>query len=434
MMQGQDVGFRVDASGYDFLRYDSRNDRWDPVTDDPLLRERSLPAGWSPPCARVPRGAAQATQAGGDTGCATAAAGRGAWRRATSCRSRSSSGAKAPRRCGASPAPSTAQIEILRDDERSPRAEAPRGSGVARGFTLIEVLAALVIVALGMLGVIEAVTQSARNGTYLREKTLAHWIAMNVITEQRLQPSRPRSRRPQTNVEFAGQRWRWTMRVTQTQVESMRRMDVAVRQTDTPESPRWQRSPASTAPPSAPAGGGVLDWSGWTLPAARTTMVMAATTARIRQEARQGRWRAPNLRSDPVRSSPTRRLRRSRRLRRTSEYRATSAGAAGFTLMELLVAVAIFAVVGTLALGGYTELQGQSEYAEQRLERTREVQRAVQTISQDLGAARAAADPRTARRSGCRRCSPRLRRNTAASSRAPAGATPRGSSARRCSA
>jgi general secretion pathway protein J len=59
-------------------------------------------------------------------------------------------------------------------------------------------------------------------------------------------------------------------------------------------------------------------------------------------------------------------------------------GAAGFTLMELLVAVAIFAVVGTLALTGYTELQKQSEYAEQRLERTREVQRAVQTITQDL--------------------------------------------------
>jgi general secretion pathway protein J len=52
--------------------------------------------------------------------------------------------------------------------------------------------------------------------------------------------------------------------------------------------------------------------------------------------------------------------------------------------MELLVSVAIFAVVGTLALSGYTQLQKQSEYAEQRLERTREVQRAVQTITQDL--------------------------------------------------
>ncbi len=57
----------------------------------------------------------------------------------------------------------------------------------------------------------------------------------------------------------------------------------------------------------------------------------------------------------------------------------------GFTLLELLVAMAIFAILGTMALSGYTELQRQSEYAEQRLQRTREVQRAVQTIAQDLG-------------------------------------------------
>jgi general secretion pathway protein J len=56
----------------------------------------------------------------------------------------------------------------------------------------------------------------------------------------------------------------------------------------------------------------------------------------------------------------------------------------GFTLLELLVAMAIFAIVGTLALSGYTQLQKQSEYVELRLERTREVQRAVQTLAQDL--------------------------------------------------
>jgi len=56
----------------------------------------------------------------------------------------------------------------------------------------------------------------------------------------------------------------------------------------------------------------------------------------------------------------------------------------GFTLLEMLVALAIFAVVSTLALTGYTQLQQQSEYAEQRLSRLREVQRAVQTLCQDL--------------------------------------------------
>jgi general secretion pathway protein I len=97
------------------------------------------------------------------------------------------------------------------------------------GFTLIEVLAALVIVALGMLGVIEAVTQAARNGTYLREKTLAHWIAMNVITERRLQGSQVEVGETSGDLEFANQDWHWTLRVTQTQVESMRRMEVSVR-------------------------------------------------------------------------------------------------------------------------------------------------------------------------------------------------------------
>lgn len=57
---------------------------------------------------------------------------------------------------------------------------------------------------------------------------------------------------------------------------------------------------------------------------------------------------------------------------------------AGFTLMEILVAIAIFAIVGVMALSGYTELQKQTEYQQKRLERVHEVQRAVQVIAQDL--------------------------------------------------
>jgi general secretion pathway protein I len=145
--------------------------------------------------------------------------------------------------------------------ERS--ADAPRGrGGSARGFTLIEVLAALVIVALGMLGVIEAVTQSARNGTYLREKTLAHWIALNVITEKRLQPEPPSVTESSGDVEFAGQRWRWSMQVTQTQVASLRRMDVSVRPADAPDSSALATVTGFYGTAIGAAGGGRLDWSG----------------------------------------------------------------------------------------------------------------------------------------------------------------------------
>lgn len=97
-----------------------------------------------------------------------------------------------------------------------------------RGFTLIEVLAALVIVALGMMGVIQAVTQTVGNSAYLRDKTLAHWVAMNRLTEIRLAAGPPDVDETSGEVDYAGQRWRWQVEVTQTQVQSMRRIDVRV--------------------------------------------------------------------------------------------------------------------------------------------------------------------------------------------------------------
>ncbi|MEY2921145.1 MAG: hypothetical protein RL261_2450 [Pseudomonadota bacterium] len=61
-----------------------------------------------------------------------------------------------------------------------------------------------------------------------------------------------------------------------------------------------------------------------------------------------------------------------------------AANARGFTLLEVLVAIAIFAFVGVMALSGYTQLQKQTEYQNTRLDRIREVQRAVQILAQDL--------------------------------------------------
>ncbi len=45
MLEGRDVGLRVDARGYDFLRYDGRREQWQLETEDAMLRARSLPEG-----------------------------------------------------------------------------------------------------------------------------------------------------------------------------------------------------------------------------------------------------------------------------------------------------------------------------------------------------------------------------------------------------
>lgn len=131
-----------------------------------------------------------------------------------------------------------------------------------RGFTLIEVLAALVIVALGMIAAIQAVTQSARNGTYLRDKTLAHWIGMNVLTERRLQPSPPDVAESTGRVEFANQQWQWTTKVTQTQVASLRRIDVAVRHAEKPDGTALANVSGFYGDAIGGGGGTGLTWAG----------------------------------------------------------------------------------------------------------------------------------------------------------------------------
>ena len=130
------------------------------------------------------------------------------------------------------------------------------------GFTLIEVLAALVIVSLGMLGVITAVGQTASNSTYLRDKTLAHWVAMNRLTETRLQPGAPKVDKSSDEVEMAGRKWRWTMTVTQTPVESIRRIDVSVRPEEADEDSSLASVSGFYGAAVAPPGSTNIAWQG----------------------------------------------------------------------------------------------------------------------------------------------------------------------------
>lgn len=59
----------------------------------------------------------------------------------------------------------------------------------------------------------------------------------------------------------------------------------------------------------------------------------------------------------------------------------------GFTLLELLVAMAIVAVIGVLALTGLNTAINQQEIAEDRAERWREIQMAMRMLVQDLSQA-----------------------------------------------
>jgi general secretion pathway protein I len=131
-----------------------------------------------------------------------------------------------------------------------------------RGFTLIEVVVALIVVSLGMLAVIETVGGTARNSSYLRDKTIAHWVAMNKLTEVRLQANAPSIDKSSDEVEMAGRDWRWTVEVKQTPVESIRRIDVSVRPAEAPEKSSMASVSGFYGTAVAPAGTTIVMWKG----------------------------------------------------------------------------------------------------------------------------------------------------------------------------
>lgn len=132
----------------------------------------------------------------------------------------------------------------------------------ASGFTLIEVLVALIVVGLGMLAVIQTVSQTASNTSYIREKTIAHWIAMNQLTKVRLEPNAPALDKSSDEVKMAGRDWRWTMEVKQTPVESIRRIEVSVRPSEAPEKSSLAYISGFYGTAIAPAGTTQISWKG----------------------------------------------------------------------------------------------------------------------------------------------------------------------------
>jgi general secretion pathway protein I len=99
---------------------------------------------------------------------------------------------------------------------------------VIRGFTLLEVLVALAVLAVALGAIIKAASESAHNVGYLKNKTLASWVAQNQINEILLAKQWPETGTRQGTAKMAGQEWRWEIRINNTSDKDLRRLDVTV--------------------------------------------------------------------------------------------------------------------------------------------------------------------------------------------------------------
>lgn len=133
----------------------------------------------------------------------------------------------------------------------------------SRGFTLIEVMVALLIVAIGLAALMITVSSTARTSGFLRDKTVAQWIALNRLTEVRLNLNKFAANTDAGEVNFANRTWHYDTRYFDTSIATMKRVVVRVYAGDakTKGNPVAESTGFLGSSVATPGGSNAVDWT-----------------------------------------------------------------------------------------------------------------------------------------------------------------------------
>lgn len=110
-----------------------------------------------------------------------------------------------------------------------------------RGFTLLEVMLALSILALVGISISQSVGSNVSNTLYIRQKTIARWVADNELTSIRLSGEWPGKEWVRLKTEMAGQVWHIRSRSVETTNDDFRMVIVEVRDQEGHDEPALEQ-------------------------------------------------------------------------------------------------------------------------------------------------------------------------------------------------
>lgn len=104
------------------------------------------------------------------------------------------------------------------------------------GFTLIEVLVAMTIIAVGVAALVSTAGSSAWRADFLREREFGRWVASNVLAEMQVVPAWPAIGTTNTELEMGNFQWYVRTRTQAVADADLRRLDIEVRRDKDAES------------------------------------------------------------------------------------------------------------------------------------------------------------------------------------------------------
>ncbi len=97
-----------------------------------------------------------------------------------------------------------------------------------QGFTLVEVMVALTIVAFSLTAIAASMNQMIDAANAMRDRSYASWIAQNKIAELRLANITPEVSATSGEVDYANGEWSWRAVISETGIENFYRVDVSI--------------------------------------------------------------------------------------------------------------------------------------------------------------------------------------------------------------
>lgn len=119
----------------------------------------------------------------------------------------------------------------------------PAAAFLSKGFTLVEVMVALAVIAIALPALLFSVMQQLDGTAYIRDKNIAQWVALNKMTELRL-TNRQTGKIPKGKLtgkeEMAGRDWHWSVRskrFPQKEFSDLYGIEIIIREKDDAKKP-----------------------------------------------------------------------------------------------------------------------------------------------------------------------------------------------------